>query len=148
MQDWKTCWLSSCWFWRHCSGCWWSKICYVPHKYSTVVEHFVTQHWFKHYVTHHFVSCIQTCGKRCWEELYNVIRRCYDCWRTMVRVLVATAHFSWYLWFTGESMHASELQIATAAQSCNLAPLNEFSLASYVQTSCTPCLGTHCFARY
>ena len=46
----------------------------------------------------------------------------------MVRVLVGTVHFSCYQWFTGESIHVSELQVAAAAQSCNLAPLYEFSL--------------------
>ena len=54
------------------------------------VEHFVTQQWFKHYVTYHFVSCIQTCRKRCWEKLYNVNLRYYYCWKTMVYVLVAS----------------------------------------------------------
>ena len=107
-------------------NCWLSKICYVQHMYSTVVEHFVTQQLVKHCVKYHFVSCIQTC-KRCWEKLYYVNLRYYDCWRTVVPVLVTTVHFSWYQWFTSESMHVSELEVATAAQSY-LAPFYEFSL--------------------
>ena len=62
--------------------------------YLTVVEHCVTQQSFKHYVTYHFVSFIQTCGKRCWEKLYNVNQRCHDCWRTIVRILFTTVQFS------------------------------------------------------
>ena len=132
--------------------------------YSTIVEHFITQQWFKHYVTYHFVSCIQTCRKRCWEKLYIVNLRYYDCLKTVVCVLVASVHFSWYQWFTGESIHVSELQVATAAQSYNLAPLYEFSLVwwifnvvvcvlfkspahGFICTPCTPHPGTHCFVR-
>ena len=33
-----------------------------------------------------------------------------------------------YQWFTSESIHVSELQVATAVQSYNLAALYEFSL--------------------
>ena len=126
MKDWKTCWCHPCWSGKDQSGNWWfpinccwSKICYVQHLYSTVIEHFVTQQWFKHY---HFVSGIQTCRKRCWEKLYNINLRYYDCWKTRVCVLVTSVHFSWYQWFTGESIHVSELQVATAAQMYNLAP--------------------------
>ena len=100
--------------------------------YSTIVEHFITQQWFKHYVTYHFVSCIQTCRKRCREKLYIVNLRYYDCLKTVACVLVASVHFSWYQWFTGESIHVSELQVATAAQSYNLAPLYEFSLVWWI----------------
>ena len=106
--------------------------------YSTVVEHFVTHQWFKHCVKYHFVSCIQTC-KRCWEKLYNVNLRYYDCWRTIVPVLVTTVHFSWYQWFTSESMHVSELEVAAAAQSYNLTPLYEFSLVWGGSLYCSLC---------
>ena len=46
----------------------------------------------------------------------------------MVRVLVGTVHFSCYQCITGERIHVSELQVAAAAPSYNLAPLYEFSL--------------------
>ena len=131
--------------------------------YSTVVEHFVTQQLFKHCicVRYHYVNCIQTCRKRCWEKLYNVNLRYYDCWRKIAHVLVTTVHFSWYQWFTSE-----RIQVATAVQSYNLAPLYEFSLVwgaslmlqfvfslqaqhmpSCVRKSCTLYPGTHCFVR-
>ena len=102
-------------YWWFPINCSWLKICYMQHMYSTVVEHFVTQQWFKHYVAYHFESCIWTCRKRCWEKLYNVNLRYCDCWRMMVRVLVVTVHFSLYQLFRSESIHVSELHIAMEA---------------------------------